>query len=156
MERPKWWRAFDPNLTLPLLVIILFLVLIGIGNLFGLYQFLTEGNAGGAALALFSTLLYFVPAYGLLKLKRWARFSELFLSLLLVGLGMILIFTGISNRELFNLATQGVIITVIHGSIAAYLLTDRCRRAFGYIQTPREIKPAPSDRVTPQKEQDNK
>lgn len=154
MERPKWWRAFDPNLTLPLLGIILFLALIGIGNLFGLYQFLTEGNIGGAMLALFSSLLYFVPAYGLLKLKRWARFIEMFLSLLLVGLGMILIFTGISNREMFNLATQGVIITVIHGSIAAYLLTERCRRAFGYTQLPKEAKTATPTGSPPAQEQE--
>lgn len=133
MERPKWWRFFDHRLTLPLLIIIIFLVLIGVGNLFGIYQALAEGNMGSALLALFSTLLYLVPAYGLFKLKRWARMFELILSLLLVGLGMILIFTGITNRELFMLATQGVVITVLHGIIAVYLLTDACRRAFGYI-----------------------
>lgn len=154
MEQPKWWRTFNPNLTLSLLIIILFLVIIGIGNLFGVYQFLTEGNISGAMLAVFSTLLYFIPAYGLFKLKRWARFIELFLSLLLVGLGMILIFTGISNRELFNLATQGVIITVIHGAIAAYLLTDRCRKAFGY--QPSIKQPEPLAASTQQQEQENK
>lgn len=154
MEQPKWWRTFNPSLTLPLLIIILFLALIGIGNLFGVYQFLTEGNISGAMLAVFSTLLYFIPAYGLFKLKRWARFIELFLSLLLVGLGMVLIFTGISNRELFNLATQGVIITVIHGVIAAYLLTDRCRKAFGYL--PAIKQPEPSAANTQLQEQENK
>ena len=148
MERPRWWRFFDPKLTLPLLIMVFFLSLIGIGNLFGVYQFAATGNPVGALLALCSALLYLVPAYGLFKLKRWARFIEIVFSLLLVGLGMILIFTGISNRELFNLATQGVFITVIHGSVAAYLLTDRCRSAFGY-HTSGKVKEKTLDKNEP-------
>ncbi|MCX7779344.1 MAG: hypothetical protein N2491_00355 [Negativicutes bacterium] len=133
MDRPKWWRFFHPDLTLPIIVIAVFLFIIALGNLFGAYQSLfREKNLNGALLAGFSFFLYAAPAYGLLQLKRWARLFEIVLSLLLVALGMILVFSGLTNREFFYLATQGVIITVVHGSIAVYLLTERCRRVFGF------------------------
>lgn len=133
MEKPRWWSIFHPQLNLPLIGIAFTLMLIALGYLFGVYQMLVvERNLGAALVAVFSTLLYAVPAYGILRMKRWARFFEIVLSLLLVGLGMFMLFAGIVSADKASM-TQGIISIVVHGLIAVYLLTDHCRSAFGYI-----------------------
>ncbi|SDF76315.1 hypothetical protein [Sporolituus thermophilus] len=124
MDRPSWWSFIPANMPLPLLLIIIYLFIIALGNLFALYQYVAvQPNLLTAIGHLVSVLLYAGPAYGLLKLKRWARSVELYLSLFSVALGLFLMFTGA-----FGMA---VMIIVPHGLIAIYLLTDKCRELFG-------------------------
>ena len=132
MGQKQWFKSVSPQITLPLFIIIGFLFLIGLGNIFGLYQSLATGGISSIFVSLLSVLLYVLPAYGLLKLNRWARLFEIALSFFLVILGLIMIFTGLADRSLLATATQGTFIVVIHGTVAAYLLTESCRRAFGY------------------------
>lgn len=125
-ERPQWWSYFHPNLTLPLLAIIVYLFLIAAGNLLATYNSaVVEKNIAAAAGNIFSASLFGVPAYGLLKLQRWARLFELVLSIVSVVIGIILMVSG-------NLG-MGVLTIVPHGLIAIYLLSNNCRRAFGLV-----------------------
>jgi len=124
--RPQWLALFHPDLTWPLIVIIGYLLLVAIGNLLAAYNNLvTQANVMVAAVNLISMLLYVLPAYGLAKLKRWARFAELTLSIMSVLLGIVLMIQGILG--------MGVLVIVPHGLIAIYLLSDNCRRIFGII-----------------------
>ena len=115
----------NPKLTLRLLIIIVFLALTAIGNAFGMYESITKQNFPEALNSACSVLIYAIPVYGLVKLKRWARMLELILSALLVILGLILL----SSYSI----VIGSFITITHGLIAGYLLTSECKRAFGLI-----------------------
>lgn len=122
-DRPRWMTMFHPDLTWPLLLIIGYLFLVAIGNLLAAYNnFVTQSNVVMAFGNLISMLLYAFPAYGLTKLKPWARFLELALSVLSVIIGIFLMLSG-------KLGT-GVLVVVPHGIIAIYLLTDNCRKLF--------------------------
>lgn len=125
-KKSFWQNIFHPDVTLPLIVIIVYLSLIAVANLIAAYfSLLNEQNIIAAGGNLLSVLLYAIPAYGLSKLKRWARITELVLSFLSVGLGMFLMFAGVLG--------MGVLIIVPHGLIAIYLLSEQCRRSFGLI-----------------------
>ena len=125
-EKSFWQNIFHPSVTLPLIVIIVYLALIAVANLLAAYfSVANEQNIIAAGGNLLSVLLYAVPAYGLSKLKRWARITELVLSFLSVGLGTFLMFAGVIG--------MGVLIIVHHGLIAIYLLSEQCRRSFGLI-----------------------
>ncbi len=124
-DKPAWWSFFHPDLTLRLLLVSCFLLLIAIGNAFGIYDGLMHNNPAAAFYSFAACLLYAIPAIGLLKLKRWARLVELGLSILFVILGFIVMFG-------YNM-TMGLMTIVPHGLVAIYLLTDDCRRAFGLI-----------------------
>lgn len=122
-DRPRWMTMFHPDLTWPLLLIIGYLFLVAIGNLLAAYNnFVTQSNVVMAFGNLISMLLYALPAYGLTKLKSWARFVELALSVLSVIIGIFLMLSG-------KLGT-GVLVVVPHGIIAIYLLSDNCRKLF--------------------------
>ena len=112
----------NPNLTFKLIIIIIFLSLIAIGNGFGVYENIVEQNITEAVNSLVSVLIYAIPAYGLLKLRPWARIAELALSILLVMLGTVLM--------LFYSVAIGAFIVITHGLIAAYLLTNECKQIF--------------------------
>jgi hypothetical protein len=105
-----------------MILIIGFLILIGIGNLLGAYQAFTRGNLSAMLSAGGGALLYFIPAYGLLKLKAWARKLELVLSILFMLLGAAVL--------LFESMIGGVIILLSHGLIVAYLLSSECKAMF--------------------------
>lgn len=124
-ERRSWWSFLHPNLTFRLLFTSAFLLLVAIGNIFGIYDGLVQHNFWATANSVAAFLLYAVPAIGLLQLKRWARLLELVLSIIFVINGFIVMFG-------YNM-TMGVITLVPHGLIAIYLLSDDCRRAFGLI-----------------------
>lgn len=127
MKKSAWWSVIPHNLSLPLILIIGYLFLVAIGNLLALYQHVVvQPNLINAFGYFFSMLLYAIPGYGLLKLKRWARLMELFLSSLSVILGFILMFSGAMG--------MGVLVIVPHGLIAIYLLTDKCRELFGFVE----------------------
>lgn len=123
--KPSWWSAFHPDLTLRLIIIIVFLLLIALGNAFGIYDGLVNNDTTAALNSFAALLLYAVPALGLLKLKRWARLLEIAISVLFVVIGFVVMFG-------YNM-TMGIITIVPHGLIAMYLLSDDCRRAFGLL-----------------------
>lgn len=125
-QRPSWWSFIHPDLTFRLLLTAGFLLLIAIGNIFGIHQGLINNDPIAAANAFIATTIYAVPAAGLLKLKRWARIIEIFLSIVFVIIGFIVMFG-------YNM-TMGIATIVPHGLIAIYLLSDECRRAFGLIK----------------------
>ena len=125
-ENSRWRSVFHHNVTLPLIAIIAYLFLIAIANLIATYHSIsTEQDLITAGGSIISVVLYALPAYGLMKLKRWARLMELSISLLSVGLGIVLMLAGMLG--------SGVLIIIPHGLIAIYLLSDKCRRAFGLI-----------------------
>lgn len=124
-DKPAWWSFIHPDLTLRLLIVVMFLLLIAIGYAFGIYDGLSKNDTTAALNSFAALLLYAIPAFGLLKLKRWARLFELILSIIFVVIGFIVMFG-------YNM-TMGVITVVPHGLIAIYLLSNDCRRAFGFI-----------------------
>lgn len=124
-DKLSFWSFLHPDLTLRLLIIIGFLLLVAIGYAFGIYDGFIHNDTTATFNSLAALLLYAIPAWGLLKLKRWARLFELVLSIIFVVIGFIVMFG-------YNM-TMGVITVVPHGLIAIYLLSDDCRRAFGLI-----------------------
>lgn len=125
-ERPSLLSFLHPDLTLRLIIVIIFLFIIAIGNTFGIYDGLVHNNPTAAFNSFIALLLYAIPAFGLLQLKRWARLFELGLSILFVIIGLIIMF-GYS-------ITMGIVTLIPHGVIALYLLSNDCRRAFGMIK----------------------
>lgn len=121
-NRPFWGRIFHPDLPGGLIAVIIFLMFIAFSNIFAIYGALVNHNIPEALGSALSILLYTIPAYGLLKMKRWARLFEIVFSMLLVGLGFVIMFT-------VNMG-MGILIIITHGPVAIYLLTDRCRRVF--------------------------
>jgi hypothetical protein len=115
-------RIFHPDLPGGLIAIIIFLMFIAISNVFAVYSAVASNNLQEALGSALSILIYTAPAYGLLKMKRWARLFEIIFSMLLVGLGLVIMFT-------FNMG-MGFLIIITHGPVAVYLLTERCRRVF--------------------------
>lgn len=127
-ERPnRWsfWSLLHPNLTFRLLIIIIFLSFVALGNAFGVYDSIIKHDTSALLYALVSTVLYAVPAYGLFKLKSWARLLELVLSVIMVALGVVMV--------LFESFITGIFIIVTHGLIASYLVSKECKRALNLI-----------------------
>ncbi|MGI6092331.1 MAG: hypothetical protein GX348_06555 [Veillonellaceae bacterium] len=125
-ERPigwSFWSKLNPNLTFRLLLIIIFLILIAVGNAFSVYDSLIKQDITTASYSFISILLYIIPAYGLFKLRNWARRFELVFSFILIGLGIIML--------LFDSVISGLFIITTHGLIAMYLLSSECKRALG-------------------------
>jgi hypothetical protein len=120
--RPFWFSLFHPNLTGGLIAIIIFLTLMAIANL---VSFANNIGSGEGLNFLVPTLMYGLPAYGLLRMKRWARMFELIYSILMVALGIFLLVAASVG--------MGAFIVVTHGVVAMYLLSEKCRRAFGLI-----------------------
>jgi hypothetical protein len=119
------WSLLHPNLTVRLLIIIIFLSLVALGNVFGIYDSIINQDTTALLYACVSTFLYAIPAYGLFKLKPWARLMELTVSVIMVALGMVMI--------LFDSLMSGIFIVVSHGLIAAYLVSNECKRALHLI-----------------------
>jgi NADH:ubiquinone oxidoreductase subunit 2 (subunit N) len=121
-KRPWRWRFFHHDLTAGLIIIIVFLVLIAIGNIFKMFDTLSGGNMNEASQATLAAIIYAVPALGLMRMKRWARSLEIFLSILFTFLGLFLIVAGG--------VLEGIFIVLTHGAVAWYLLSANCRRIF--------------------------
>lgn len=125
--RPSWWSFLHPDLTGGLLAIIVFLLLMAVANLVSFVNNITSDPE--ALKYLVPTLLYGLPAVGLMRLKRWARYFELIYSILMVALGIfLLIAVGVG---------MGAFVIVTHGLVAVYLLSGKCRRAFYSAETGR-------------------
>lgn len=128
--RPSWLAFFHPNLTLGLLVIGLFLSFVAIVSAFGIYDSIVHGSQAETLQSGFRMLLYAIPAYGIFKMKKWARKFELILSFFLIVLAAFFIVIYLTDSSESILLSMGIIILVIHGSIAKYLLSGKCREAF--------------------------
>jgi len=124
-----WWNFINPNMKLRLLLIIIFLVLITIGNALGIYEGIIIQDKTKIINSFAAMLVYAIPAYGLFKLKSWARLLEICLSVLLVLLGCIVSF--IENIIL------GIMIIIPHGLIALYLISNECKELFD-VQTKKQ------------------
>lgn len=118
----RWLSFLHPNVTLRIIIIAVFLTLIAIGNAFGIYDNWITGNTLNFFTSIIATLLYAVPAYGLFRLKSWARVTVLCLSLVFVAMGCII--------ALFANIAIGLFTIVFHGLIAAYMTSRECKQAF--------------------------
>lgn len=121
-NRPSLLSVFDPRLNFPMMAIIVFLLFMAARGVIDAVVCLTAGQPLLAVHNLLSAFLYAVPAWGLMKVKRWARLFEIIWSVLMVLLG---IFIMLQASLL-----AGIFIIVTHGIIGVYLLSDRCRRIF--------------------------
>ncbi|QJW47437.1 hypothetical protein HA075_17600 [bacterium BFN5] len=115
-------KQVQSRVTLRLIIIIVFLVSIGIGNAVGIYDAFTKNDVHAMALSGAACSLYFIPAYGLLYLKTWARNLELVLSILLVLFGILVLF--------FESIIVGMAMIIPHGLIGLYLLSRECKEIF--------------------------
>jgi len=120
--RPFWFKIFDPRLTGRLIAVIIFLFLIALSNALSLIATFSASNIAAAGQHLLSVLLYALPAYGLMKLNRWARRFEIAYSMLLVVLGFFLM-------AAFNMF-MGMFIVVTHGLVGIVLLSAKTRELF--------------------------
>lgn len=123
MFKPSLLSIFHPSLTFRLLLIIAFLALITLGSAFGVYDSMIHNNPEETFQSFIRMLLYGIPAYGLLKLKRWARLLEMAIAAICVILGFILMIAA-------NMVV-GIILIVLHGLILLYLSSKECRQVFG-------------------------
>ena len=120
-KKSFWQKVFHPDATLPLIAIIIYLALMTVANLLGFYGTMIETpNPTLASMSLIAVLRFAVPAYGLAKLKKWARFTELGLSVLSVLVGIGAIGGGMILLGILNIA--------FHGFIIHYLTSQDGRR----------------------------
>ncbi|MEG6585475.1 hypothetical protein [Dendrosporobacter sp. 1207_IL3150] len=112
----------NEQLTFRLLMIITFLTLIGTGNIVGIYVAYVKNSIIEIISSLIASAVYLVPAYGLIKLRPWARQLELLLCSIFVLLGLVVL--------VFDSIFLGVIIIMVHGLIALYLATNECKNIF--------------------------
>jgi hypothetical protein len=118
-RRPSW---LSPHLSWKLLLVLALLCLNALGNVLSAFVQLQTGNLSGAAIYIFTAALYLLPAYGLFKLKNWARLLQLTLSILFVVQGIVVMINGYMFLGMINV--------VLHGLTAIYLLSDECRKLF--------------------------
>lgn len=118
----SWLKIFDPKLTFGLIIVIVYLFLVSLGNLLAVYNTLTSQDYTNLAAQILSVLVYIIPAYGMLKLKNWARIMEIAISIFAVVLGFAVMLT-------YSLGS-GAFIIVTHGLIAIYLLKAECRNIY--------------------------
>lgn len=126
--------------ALPLIVGYLGLVSVAVAV--GAIFLLINGSAQMAGVAIFTALCYAVPAHGLYRRRKWARYLQVFVSLAFFGVGMI---QAIS----INISV-GALDIVTHGLIAAYLLSDHCRNQFRTAIPPTD-PPEPPPALEPEK-----
>lgn len=117
------------ELTSPLILIILFLLIVAFGNLLGIYNGIKTGSHTILFLSTVSFFVYVVPACGLLFLKTWARYLEIFISLLTV-----FIFSPFLLLEGNNLFIS-ILSLIIHGYIVFYLTSSQCKSLFARFST---------------------
>lgn len=125
MNPTFWSKIFDPKLTLGLIIIIVYLFLVALGNLLAVYNTIVSHSYADLLPQALSVFLYVGPAYGMLKLKNWARITEIAISILAVILGFFIMFAVSLG--------SGVFIIVTHGLIAIYLLKTECATIFRQI-----------------------
>ena len=112
----------SPSVTIKLLLIIAFLGLNAIGNLISAFSQFGTHNMYQVSIYLLTFILYLVPAYGLYRLKKWARLLQLTFSIMFVIQGMLVMLSG----QMFI----GMVNIVLYGLTAIYLLSEECRKLF--------------------------
>lgn len=115
------------KITLKLMIIVVFLVIIGVGNAVGIYDAFTKNDFNAMALSGAASTVYFIPAYGLFYLKVWARNLELALSIIFILFGILVL--------LFESIVAGIAIIIPHGLICLYLLSRECKEIFSSSDT---------------------
>ena len=118
----RLFSKLDPRLSVGLIISCVFFLLIALSNMFSAYSALVEPNIHSAAIRFFAVLLYAVPAIGILRMKRWARWLGIFLCTI-AGLLGVLTFVAISNSD-------GAFIIITHGTVLFCLLSKKTRAAF--------------------------
>lgn len=118
----SWLKIFDPKLTFSLIIIIIYLFLVALGNMLSVYNTIVSQDYSNLLNQILSVVLYLVPAYGLLKLKNWARLAEIAISGFAVILGFLLM--------LIESLGAGAFIIVTHCLIAIYLLKTESKNIY--------------------------
>jgi hypothetical protein len=121
-KRYSWLSFLHPDLSGGLIAIVIFLLVIAIGNAFRVYSAILDKDTFIAWLSAASVIVYAVPALGLLRLKRWARFFEIGFCVLLALLGLLIM--------VVSSPYEGGFIVVTHGYVAYYLWSKKCRMIF--------------------------
>ena len=101
------------HLPAGLLILIGYLLLVTIGNLFGLIHGIYSDSSQEIVTALPGFILYLLPAYGLYKQKKWAWFTEIVISSIAILLGSLVF--------LVESPLLGGMAVIIHSAIIAYL-----------------------------------
>lgn len=115
-------KQVKTKITLKLMIIVVFLVIVGIGNAVGIYDAFIKNDFNAMALSGAACIFYFIPAYGLFHLKTWARNLELALSIILILFGILVL--------LFESIGVGIAVIIPHGLICLYLLSSECKEIF--------------------------
>ncbi|GBG54803.1 hypothetical protein SPFL3102_01328 [Sporomusaceae bacterium FL31] len=124
---PFLTKQAKTKITFKLMMIVVFLVIIGVGNVVGIYDAFIKNDISAMALSGAASIFYFIPAYGLFHLKVWARNLELALSIIVILLGILVL--------LFESVVAGIAITIPHGLICLYLLSRECKEIFSSSDT---------------------
>lgn len=112
----------SPRLTGGLIASSLFLILVALSNAFAAYDAVANSDLQALGMRIFAIMLYAIPAAGILKMKRWARFLGIFVAAIACLLG-VLTFVAVSNAD-------GVFIIITHGAVLICLLSKKNRSAF--------------------------
>lgn len=110
------------HLPAGLLILIGYLLLVAIGNLFGLIHGIYIGSNQEIFTTLPGFILYVLPAYGLYKQKKWAWFTEFIISSIAILFGILVLLVA-------NPFTGGMAL-IIHSAIIAYLLKKTCKQRY--------------------------
>ncbi len=110
------------HLPVGLRILIGYLLLVALGNFFGLIHGIYLGSSQEISTTLPGFILYILPAYGLYKQKRWAWFTELAISSIAVLFGILVLL--VANPLMGGLAL------IIHSAIIAYLVTKNCKQLY--------------------------
>lgn len=136
-KRPFWWSVVPSKLTAGLIVIIVYLALNTVFNLFALFNSLSGKDATSAVTFVVGASIYALAVFGLYKLKRWGRLFTIVISVLMVIAGFLTMFA-------VNL-TDGMFMVVTHGLIAIYLLSQKGRKPFYPEPAPATVNDADAD-----------
>ncbi len=101
------------HLPAGLLILIGYLCLIAIGNLFGLIHGIYIGSHEEILTSLPGLVLYAIPAYGLYKQKKWAWFTEITISSIAILLGLLVLLVANPLMGGMAVITQGIIIAYL-------------------------------------------
>lgn len=99
-----------------------FLLLNAIGRIFALYEAFGSNSLPEIGGLIAAIALYIAPAYGIIKLKKWARIFE-------IGFSIVMVVAGIITAVAANIL-QGAIIIITHGLVAKYLMSAKIKSLF--------------------------
>jgi FtsH-binding integral membrane protein len=130
----RLWGYAAPEVSNVLIAIVVVLFIHAAGYLLSSVFSLINQNFKAFVIFLVIAVVYAVPAYGLLELRRWAQRCQLILSIFMVISGVISMFSA--NRAI------GASAVLLHGLIAIYLLSDSCQKLFKAAKSRTKIETA--------------